>query len=515
MLPPPGTVAPPGNAAFRRLTASQYDNVMRTLLGDVALPARLPELELPGEEVFAAVASGVLGFTDQETAALHENALAASDAALADDKRVQALLGCAPARPDDDCVRGFINSFGQRAFRRPLSAAERDRYLGVARSVAAGLGGTRAGIRHALAAMLQSPKLLYLDFAGEPDPTRYGRRRYTSVEMASRLAFALTDGPPDQVLLAAGIRGDLTSVAAVRDHAARLGATPAGRGLFASRFLPAYFHVDGVANLGKSRALFPRWTSDLASAATGEVQRLFAALLEAGQPVARLLDNRITFANGPLAELYGVPSAAGADFSRVTLPADGGRTGILGTSAFLSAHARVDRTSPTLRGRFIASRLLCVQVPAPPPDADTGLSAAVEAGASLRRRLERHRADPACSGCHALMDPYGLMLERFDAIGAHRTTDDKIPIDDSGQVDGKTIAGLAGLAPVLAQSLEVSACVARNLFRFMAGHEETEAQAALAAVIAGKSTGALPDLALELAASDMFRTFSTDGGANP
>jgi hypothetical protein len=174
--------------------------------------------------------------------------------------------------------------------------------------------------------------------------------------------------------------------------------------------------------------------------------------------------------NAELASLYGVPAPAGTAFAAVTLPDAGMRAGILGQASFLASSSQSNRSSPTRRGKFIREMLLCQHIPEPPPDVAPFPDATQ---GTAREKLTSHRADPACAGCHEVMDPIGLGLENFDGIGAFRTTDGGRPIDATGELDGVAFGGPRDLATAIKNHPDSPGCIARNIYRYAVAHVET------------------------------------------
>jgi hypothetical protein len=249
-----------------------------------------------------------------------------------------------------------------------------------------------------------------------------------------------------------------------------------------------------------------------------EIERTVEDLAFARKADAReLFDGRRTFVNAELTRLYnlGVRAPADGSFTAVALPDTGIRQGLLGWAGVLAMNARANRTSPTARGHFIRERLLCQDVPPPPPNAE-GEFDAPAAGApariTLRQRLEQHRHDPACAACHALIDPIGVALERFDALGAQRDTDAGLPIDDSAVVDGRAIRGPRELAQHLRDEPAATECLARQLQRHATGHADGDGAGPLARAVrdaAQARGGGVLDFAAAVALGDAFR-FAAD-----
>jgi hypothetical protein len=219
-----------------------------------------------------------------------------------------------------------------------------------------------------------------------------------------------------------------------------------------------------------------------------------------------LLVSTEAFLDPALAGLYGLPRPSGA--GPAALPADGPRAGLLGTAAFLSIYSAQDRTSPTARGVFVREKLLCQPMPTPPDNVDITLPAG---NLTTRQRLEEHRKNSGCAGCHALFDPVGYAFEEFDWIGAHRDRESGLPVDTSGNLDDFHFANARELAGHLRELPEVCDCLLRNLFRSINGHLETGADdATLRAWTAAfeRTRRSLPAFLAELVATDGFRIVS-------
>jgi hypothetical protein len=244
------------------------------------------------------------------------------------------------------------------------------------------------------------------------------------------------------------------------------------------RFFEEYLGIVNIPNLAKDQGIFGEVSPTLQAAMRVEVRRMIEHTLfdEAGS-VFDLLDTTTTFVDPQLAELYGVEADVEPGHTvEVQLPESGPRRGILGTAAFLASRARANRTSPTLRGVYVQERLRCVEVPPPPPGTDNSLPADDgDVEVTVREMLEEHRTNPDCSGCHSVMDPIGLGLERFDAIGRLRDTELGGPVDDSGALDGREFQGLPGLIELLGDDPAVGRCLVKNLHRYATGSLEAPA----------------------------------------
>jgi hypothetical protein len=517
--PGPGPVVPaedhpefaPAPAALHRLTRSQYANAVRALLGDAApVPTDL-EADTPLHG-FSTVGAAELTISPRAAEQFEVAAQALADWAVADGPTRDALVGCDPAAVE--CLRGFFERTGRRAWRRPLEAAEIDALVGVAQTVAGELRDPWRGLAFGLSALLQSPDFLFRVERGEPDPAVPApeggqRRRYTSLEMASRLAFFLWDAPPDDALLDAGLRGELATAEGVRAAATRMLADPrAERGL--SRFFEEAINLDRLAGLTKDPATFPQMSATLGASMRGEIEALFRdVVFTRDADFGEVLTSRRIFVNGELASLYGLPGPVDpAAFEPVDLPAGHPRGGLMGAAGVLALYSHNTVTSPTLRGKFVVTNLLCFDVPPPPAGVVAELPEGDGSPETMREKVERHRSDPTCNGCHQFMDPIGLALENFDAIGAYRTTEQGLPIDASGELAGAKFNGAAELARTLRESPDFAACVARRLYRYGTGHLELRSETPAVNELIGRLSeggGRLQSLALALVTSAGFR----------
>jgi hypothetical protein len=326
----------------------------------------------------------------------------------------------------------------------------------------------------AVSALLQSPQFLFRVELGEPHPARPGMRRYSDWEMASRLSFLLWNTGPDEALLDAAAAGELTTDEGLRAQFERLAASPRAQDAVAS-FFAEYLNLQRLDGLAKDRGRFPLMSDTLGASMAAEVEAIVARVVfEEEADLRTLLTTRQTFLDGPLAALYQLPAVEQPTWTQH--PPEGPRGGLLTTAAFLALNAHNTVTSPTYRGKFIQNKLLCFDVPPPPPGVSTTLDEPVDGPQTMRERLARHNADPQCNGCHQFMDPLGLAFENFDAIGMWRTTEHGLPIDASGHLSGVDFEGGRALGQLLAQRSEFAACVTRQFYRHALGHLEARTE---------------------------------------
>jgi hypothetical protein len=486
---------------MRRLTRDQYANTVRDLLGvaDAVAPSALPGDDTINDRFHSNTVSPLAAIDVGEYG---DAAEAVATKAVAN---LPAILPCDPkATSESACAQQFIEGFGKRAYRRPLLPAEVD----LMKTVYAAGGDFPTGIRLVIAAVLQSPKFLYLYERVPAD----GAGKTVAVDpwaMAARLSYFLLDSMPDEALFTAAEGGQLATDAQVSAQATRLMADARFRATL-STFHEQWLQLDQLPGAEKDPTLFPAWTPALRDALGEETRRFVQYVFTDGdRTLATLLSAPFSFLSGPLYAHYGV--APGADWARADLP-HGQRAGLLTQAGLLATLAHDNRTSFILRGKMVREALFCEAPLMVPPNVPA--EPMLDPNATARQRSAQHRQDPACAACHDLFDPIGFAFENYDATGKYRTSDAAGPIDASvtlthtAGLDGKMAANAVGLAGILAQADEVRDCVARQWMRFALGRDDAkEDEPSLAtAVKAFKSGGAkLPDLLLALVRSDAFR----------
>jgi hypothetical protein len=439
---------------------------------------------------------------------VEQYAAAAEDVARAAvEQKLDSLVGCTGAQ-DAACADQFIVGFGQRAFRRPLAPEETARYQGLFTSYQA--RGFGEAIRVVLQAMLQSPNFVYhLELT--PAPSGVGVTPLGGYELASRLSFALWNTLPDADLLAAAAAGTLDSKEGVQAQAERLLASDRARDALSSFHLQWLGLENMVDSTVKDAAMFPEWSPAIKTAMRNEVVSFADLVIRRGDGrLQTLLSAPFTVASPEVLSLYGATAAPAADGSVALDPTQ--RAGLLTQAGFLAAHAHSNQTSPVHRGLAVRKNLLCTDLPDPPDNVDN-TPPEPDPNATTRERFEQHRADPACKGCHELLDPIGVGFENYDAIGRYRTMENGKAIDSNGELVGVAsspgpFSGGVALAQQLATSPEVRECVQKQWFRFSLGRYEAGEDAcsmqALTQAFAA-SDYQVKTLLLALVTSDAFR----------
>lgn len=461
-------------APLVRLTSEQYRNTVVDLLGG-PLPAA-PLMADSNPYLFFTIGAASTAVAETDLQNLEEAAAAFAGAVFDDPDRRSALVGCTPENPGDACTSAFLERFGRRAYRRPLTDTERQRWLGITEGLAD--GDPWQGMRMAVSGMLQSPHLLYLTRVGTAVSDAPGLRELDGYEIASRLSYLLWEGPPDDALLDDAAAGRLKTTEGLGAAFDRMVDDPRVRSSVQA-FFAQYFDLPRLDQITRSEEAYPTFTPTLAAAMRTEVELMVDDLVFRRQAdVRELFSTRRTFVNRELADLYELdaPGASAVAFVPVQLPEDGPRAGMLTLGAFLTMNAREVQTSPTLRGKYLLERVLCGTIGVPPDDVDLNLDPAGPTPTTLRERLAQHREHPTCNACHKLIDPPGLLFESFDAIGAWRTEDAGLPIDSTGELNGTPLANARELAELLETDERVGRCMVRQLYRHTHARLDTDAE---------------------------------------
>jgi hypothetical protein len=473
--PRPETPFVPARARLRLLLEPQYKNAVRDLAGDAAANVAVAPADVPLNG-FVAVGAGELAVSAAAVAGYEASAEAIAAAASADPASPLNTL-CTPGGVDDRaCFTTLATRLGRRAYRRSLANDEVARLADIAIAAATAYGDAQRGKEFLMLALVQSPHFLYLVERGDVDDPAEARR-LTGPELATRLSFFLTNGPPSDELLDAAEAGALSSTTAIEAEARALLTEPR-----AKEALRAFFREKlQVALLPTLNRPDPALTPTVRDAMVEETLRTVDDIVwERDADSRALFTSTRTFVNDELAAFYGYPvPGSGAAFVAVDTPVEEGRAGILTQGAFLMRFAHPDRTSPTLRGKFIRESLLCQQVPAPPPEVVTTLPEPSEGDGlprTTRERIEAHATDGSCKGCHAFIDPLGYSLEHFDQFGRYRTHEVGLPIDASASLDGDDADGAAAFMGALSHRSDVVSCLVRGLFRNATGHIEQQGE---------------------------------------
>jgi hypothetical protein len=311
-------------------------------------------------------------------------------------------------------------------------------------------GGFDAGIEMALRAILASTEFL---FRIERDPRSVGSNTAYAVndlELASRLSFFLWSSIPDDELVNLAADGKLSEPAVLERQVRRLLSDPRADTLV-TNFAAQWLYLRNLATSSPDPRMFPDFDDNLRQAFRRETELFFESIVKEDRSVLDLLRANYTFVNERLARHYGIRNVYGSRFRRVNFDSTSARGGLLGQGSILTVTSYANRTSPVLRGKWILENLLGTQPPPPPENVPPLTENPVGRVLSMRERMAAHRLNPACSSCHQLIDPAGLSLEQFDAVGRFRTRSEAgAAVDASGGLpDGTTFDGAAGLRQAL------------------------------------------------------------------
>lgn len=469
-------------AVLRRLTHSQYDNTVHDLLREASSPAS----QFPPEDF-------VNGFKDQyealsispiqgEAYSLAAARLAANAFRRGDSR---ALLPCKAQQ--SGCGARFVQNFGPRAFRRPLTKNETERYTALFETQKNSIAGAQLVIE----AMLQSPNFLFwLDDTPNPSWKPYAT--------AARLSYFLWNTMPDDALLASAAAGELNAPAGLEKVTRRMLADPKARqGL--DEFVSEWLRFDRAKTAARERRMFPLFNRELVTAMTEEAERFIGDLVWNDKEFTQVFTANYSFINSDLAAVYKVSPPA-HDFDRVEFPVTDERAGILGQTLFLTLTSKPEGTAPTGRGLFVREQFLCQHVPPPPPGVDTNLPPVTESQpVTNRQRMAMHATNKMCASCHSLIDPIGFAFEKFDAIGMHhdkaqllfmpvsknavaartaKPNEVYLDVDTTGVITGLKDAQFTNprqVGELLARTPQCQECIVKQVFRYMTGRQETSA----------------------------------------
>ena len=462
----PGTVSV-GSSPVRRLTNVEYDNTFRDLFGgDIpALPEQPSDAVLTGSFENDALS---LGPSDVRIARYEAAAFSLGEHAVSCAAARARLLPCGAG--DAECSRDFVESFGRRAFRRPLSDEELNRWTGFFEEQEASIDFD-AAVQLTVAAMLQTPQFLYrLENDGTPsgaDPWEL-----SAYELANRLSYFLWESMPDDELLAAAESGELDSDAGLEAQARRMLADERSRDAVRN-FHRQWLYVDRVMGEDKVPEMFPMWSEQARDSAREETLRFVEHQYFNGGTVGDLFTSNVAFVDPIMAEIYGVPAPAAA-WEQVELdPTE--RGGLLSRIAFLAGNAHDANGSPPLRGVYVMERVLCEPRPSPPANADVSVPEAdPNQGPMTNRELFEQRVAPSsCQGCHVRIDGFGFGFENYDAAGLFREQDNGLAVDASGYAYGigndAPYVGAVELQQLLGESDVVRDCVAKQWLTYSVG----------------------------------------------
>jgi hypothetical protein len=495
-------VPSPGPSPLRRLSNFEYENSVADLTGSTELAKKVSAM-LVREPTS-------LGFRNSASALtipplLAEKYVQAAMEIAHEAMDISGWFPCDVEAVDQACTQRFVEDFGKRAYRRPLTREELTRFSDLYNQSIAEEGDYRTAVEWVVATMLSSSNFL---FRVELDGDATDVHRPADYEVAQRLSYLLWQTMPDEELFRAAAASELTTDEGLEAQTLRmLGDERAFR---VYEFFEQWLNVDELLSVTRDAEVYPEYRPALQERFALESRRFVNHLLANSGTLEDLFSADYTFADTTLAAHYGLsPVEPTAGFDRVPAP---GRSGIL-TQAGLLIHDHAKSSSIVRRGLKVRTDWLCQIVPAPPADVDVS-PPVVDGTLTQKQRLEAHRTEASCEGCHKLMDPIGAIFEGFDALGRPRTVDEGgAPIELGGEVVGAgDLDGYYGdvraLGQRLAKSEQVRDCVVRQSFRFFFGREvEAADECALNQIKNGFASRGyrLDDLIMSLTRSDQFK----------
>jgi hypothetical protein len=507
-----------GTSVIHRLTRTEYANTVRDLLG-----ASLASLDtLPPD-------TGGDGFSKTSVSqASSANTLQAYEAAsnelidtVFSHPNLKGRLITCDLATGTPCIKSTLQAFLPTAWRRPVDAPEVDRLMALADTEAKAGGSAEEQLKLALRAALTSGKFLYL-IEKDPNPADTKPHQLTDYELASRLSYFLWSSMPDADLTSAAAQGNLHDDAVLADQVIRMLRAPNGVAM-TTGFAAEWVQLQMIAPKKPDPTMFPLVTDALKQSMVLQTMTFFQDLLTGGGPISNLVASDYTYVDAGLAKLYGLPAPNGSGFVKTSLTGTTRIGGLLGQSSILMQFASQVRPSAVKRGAWVLDNVLCAPSPPPPPDVaaanmandmDPAFLARV-AMQTAREHLQEHRAPAKCAVCHNRIDPIGLGLENYDAVGQYRTMDVGKTIDPSGQllVDDPTttFADARGMTELLAKDNRVARCIGQKLLTFALTRTPTDTEIQYTGSLTNGNGDTLANVIAAIATGTPFRVRSGAG----
>ena len=480
-------------ARLRRLTRLQFQNSIHALLGDEIIVPQLSEPDLAINGLFN-VGASMSTFSDHGVENISSIALEVGQQALMYSPWADTWTACIETSANLNCFKTWLKDFALQVWRRPIEQAELNRHLDLIKQATEVLGDPREVFPFIIAAFLQSPHFLYRHeetiphVVADPDlPSPQTNldlnqdviqnQELTPLALATRISFFLYNTTPSATLLQKALTGKFDSPLTLKAEIEQMLDTKQSR-IGILNFFNEYLKLYALDSLKKDPTQFDHYYPEFGEDARAETLKLIEMIVfDLDQDFRTVLTTKESFINTRLAALYQIPAFQQDTFDQVQYTAQQPRGGLLTHASFLALHSHTIASSATLRGRAIRTLLLCQKMPEPPVDVDTSIPEPSGTTRTLRQRVQEHLENPSCAGCHTLMDPLGLALENFDAIGRWRTYDNGEMIDASGELDGMEFEGALALGILLADHEDFGKCLVKKLTRYAIGRLETSAEA--------------------------------------
>jgi hypothetical protein len=400
--------------------------------------------------------------------------------------------------------RSYLAGFLRRAFRRPVTKVEVDKYAGFVTMAQSKGDSFNDGLAVAIQAILVSPDFLFRVESAKDKKAH----ALTPIELASRLSFFLWSSIPDDELLRAAENGSLHKPAVLEGQVRRM-LKDEKSSRMAENFADQWLEIRRLESVQPDAIKFPEFDDYLRFSMRKETELFFAGIMRDDRSILDFIDAKYTYLNQRMAVFYSIDGVTGPEFRKVDL-AGQPRGGVLTQAGVLTVSAYANRTSPVLRGKWIMENLLNTPPPPPPPDVPNLDEAAVGKDRSMREQMEVHRTNPMCAACHSMMDPLGFGLENFSAVGQWRDKDGAFPIDASGTLPGgRKFDGPIALEAILRQKPDSFArCLTEKLITYALGRGLTENdKPAVQQIVSRVSAGGykFSTLVLEIVNSPQFQ----------
>lgn len=454
---------------MRLLTTQQYINTIQYFFGpDITIAVKFAPLARTDGLLVAG--SALAGVSSSQVEVYQKVASIVASQVLAPERRYT-LLPCKPKdekAADDACASNFLEQVTRYLYRAPLSKERLAALVAQTQKSANELHDFYAGLQLALESVLLSPNVLFVAETEEADPKNPGQTRLDALSYATRLSLFLWNAAPDASLREAAVKGKMNTA---KERARLVDAMLASPRLEAGvrAFFDDMFAFDDFDTIAKDSATYPYFIGEAAADAREQTLRTVVDhLLTKERDYRDLFTTRETFVSPSLAIIYDVPTPPG--WRPIQFPPDAHRDGILTQISFLALHSHPGRSSPTLRGKALRELILCQKVPPPPANVDFSIVNNPNSNyKTARERLDAHRQNPVCAGCHKITDPMGLALENFDGAGQYRTDERGNAIDASGSLDGKNFGDVDGLSKAVRDNPSLPSCLVRRVLTYGTG----------------------------------------------
>lgn len=488
----------PGHRGLQRLTRDEYNRTVADLFGITSDPADA----FPPDSATDGFDNNAKSLTTSPQLASLLLTAAESVAAEAMANRSAEIISCDPVA--EGCLRTVLSELGLRVYRRPVASSELDQLLALVADAEAEGETIEGGIQHALAAMLMAPQFLYRGIPIQAPPEGASVRKLDDFALATRLSYFLWGSTPDEELLAAAERGELSSD--LRSQFDRMLADPKSDALYTS-FVRQWLQLGKLEAATPDPTLFPEFDEQLRAEMEEEVHRFFDDLRRRDASPLEIITSQATFAGTGLAAIYGVAGPTGEALEPVTTDPSQ-RAGMLTMPAILTMTSNPTEPNIVRRGVWLSEAILCAKPPPPPPG--VSLELPDEPGLTERERLERHRSDPSCASCHALIDPLGFGFEHYDAIGRYRTEAHGEAVDAMGTLpDGRSFDGVLELSTMLTDDADFARCLTAKVATYALGRTLASDEACVVAEIAAAEVSPesrLSDLLWAIVESEAFQS---------